>query len=160
MRVLSVFTAVMLIMGLNCGPQSAPSNDTRQSEIEKTILDQYDAALSSVRKLDPDGWMSHFSTARFIAHIANGSLILSRDEYLAWIKRGWQFLDKFEIEQTYARAHILSANIAMVVGTSDCKTTSKDNTVSRVRHAISLTFEKEAAGWKIIQIHESFVAIE
>lgn len=160
MRAFSVFAAVLFIMSLSCQQQSTLPSDTQKAEIEKSVLKQYNAALSSVRNLDLDGWMSHFSTANFVGHIANGSLILSRDEYLAWVKSGWQLLDKFEIEQTYAKAHILSASIAMVVATSDCRTTSKDNTVTRVRHAISLTFEKEAAGWKIIQIHESFVAVE
>jgi len=119
------------------------------------LLDDLDAAASA---LDVDRFLSHFVDGPDFAFSFNGTVRGSRAELRAFNVAAWANVARISLHTAIERIAFPAEGVAVVTGLGRSQRTLKDGEEHSGEYALSFVAVRGAAGWRVLQAHESLSA--
>jgi hypothetical protein len=148
------FVLLLSLIVSACKTKCSPLTASEKADIEKQILEIVNKLIISVEKLDIDSFSTFFSSNEFSSGYCQGSTFQSKQEWVDDTRVWFNMLKSAELDNKI-KVTVLSADLVLADRVGNYQVIFKDDRISRSKQALSYIFKKEAAGWKIIHVHES-----
>ncbi len=131
------------------------SSISNPQAIEKAVLETNAKMIQAAENLDAEGFFDWILDSVAGPVIQDGKLMLTRQEALEAVKRGFQGVAKakYQLDRTYVRA--ISPEVALLTGEGTSTATLEDGRTFSAPFALSEVFVLREGKWKVLHAHQS-----
>jgi ketosteroid isomerase-like protein len=150
---------VILLVSLACITFTFANQDkffiSNPPAIEKAVLEANAKMIQAAENLDAEGFFDWILDSVKGPVIQDGKLLLSRQEALEAVKRGFQGVArvKYQLDRTYVSA--ISPEVALLTAEGTSTATLEDGRTFSAPFALSEVFVLREGKWKVLHAHQS-----
>lgn len=125
--------------------------------IETEVKDQFSRLINAVNRKDASAWSEFYSRDAFVSAIAGTDSFTDRGAWVAQVTEYFDLRERQHLEPADIRVTALAPDLALMTSAETTAMTLKSGASFTFRHAFTMLWKKEPAGWKIVHSHESWV---
>ena len=154
-----IFILLSLFIFWGCQRTQTTLTEEQKTAIIAEVESQMTGIQSTIHQLDIDAWTEYWSTYEFIS-VNSG--INHFDDFKVWqdsVAYWWSKLESRVFESDEREVTPLTSDLALSTRIVHIKDVTKNGDLVKIKALVTVIWEKEADGWKIIDSHESFQTI-
>ncbi len=151
--------SIIIFLSLSCITVSFANQGTTSindpQAIEKAVLETNAKMIQAAENLDAEGFFDWILDSVRGPVIQDGRLMLTRQEALDTVRRGFQGVvkSKYQLDHTYVSA--ISSEVALLTAEGTTTATLADGSTFSAPFALSEVFVLREGKWKVLQAHQS-----
>jgi ketosteroid isomerase-like protein len=151
--------SLIIFLSLACVTVTFANQDkssiSNPQAIEKAVLETNAKMIQAAENLNAEGFFDWILDLVAGPVIQDGKLMLTRQEALEAVKRGFQGVAKvkYQLDRTYVKA--ISPEIALLTGEGTSTATLEDGRTFSSPFALSEVFVLREGKWKVLHAHQS-----
>ncbi len=149
------FYVIPLIFLFSC-QGNVELTDDQKATIISEVENLYDEAISNLSKLDIEVWSIHWSKDGLLSVNSGTNYFSQYVEFRDSVEYWFSLREAQNVEILEQRITVLESDLALLTSTANWEIRFKDETELKSKTLASLLWKKEAEGWKIIHLHESW----
>ncbi|MFH1136751.1 MAG: nuclear transport factor 2 family protein [Pseudomonadota bacterium] len=140
---------------MTAGRQTITEMETKT--LEQEVKDRFQQLVAALNRKDAAAWSDFFSRDGFLSAIAGVDYYAARGAWVEVITTYFSTRERQHVEPVEVRVAALTSGLALLTSgeTSEMWLTSGEHV--KCRHAFTMLWQKEDAGWMILHSHESWL---
>ena len=153
-------TAAIILMAIASCQVNTELTDEQKATIEKEVKAQFDGFLSAVNQLDANAATDYQSKDKFISYTLNTYFLSTRNMMVDTIKNWFSGRERQHIELKEIQVTALTSELAQMTSRTIIDLSFKTGESLKVNDFLSMLWQKEQSGWRVIHTHESWEFVE
>jgi ketosteroid isomerase-like protein len=128
-----------------------------KSTVVKEVENQFKRLLGTLKSMDASAWSAFYSDQDFVSAVAGVDVFESKEAWVAVVSEHFANRKMQDVAPLRKRVTPLALDLALMVSDENSKMMLEDGGVIKSKHAFTMLWKKETAGWKIVHSHESWI---
>ena len=125
--------------------------------MRQEVAEQFGYLVAALNSLDTAAWAEHYSRDGFVSAIVGTEYCATRAAWIELIAGYFAQRESQHVEPRAVRVAVLGPTIALLTSEELGLMRLRSCDEIRSQHVFTMVWQREAAGWKIVHSHESWV---